>query len=810
MSITPKISVCMATYNAATYLRVCVDSILNQTFADFELLIVDDGSTDGSADIVRSYSDPRIRLICRPHDFIASLNTLLDEARGRYIARMDADDIMLPDRLATESAYLDNHPDVDAVCSCATRIDSLGNAFGHIGFNNHETVIITARMMCESNHVCNSTTMIRHSSVEQLNLRYNPDFEWAEDYAFWSSLIAAGGVIHNLPTPLLLYRENPLQVTKLHFTEMMEATMRIKQNLTDRLVTLANPGYSDPSIAESDKELTLIIPFLNEGEEVGNTIRSFLDHGGRGRVEILVINDCSYDSYPYMQELSSIPKVTYILNRERLGVAASRDKGVSLCTTPYFLLLDAHMRAYDDLWLCEIPRLLAENDRQILCCQTKALKREVDIVIHDTSSYPTYGARLSFDTKDLYPGIKWIYEEQRPYDNTEAIPAVLGAGYATSKNYWNHLGGLQGLIQYGCDEQMLSLKAWLEGGECRLVKNVVLGHIYRNDMPYEISSYCMTYNSLLIAELLMPVREQSAALAAAFYKDTLTFQKAFTGVNKYIESAPDVRAKAMSIKQRDFNDILIRNRTISSLNRKVYSDIISRLPEIAEALLSKQCHDTGLFTGLMGRAIWMYHYGHITDNPTALSDASSLFNNALSALPYSNADFKSGLSGIGWALVYLHSIEFIPYPEDALADICSHITAIILSKPLSAKCYGILAFACAAAFIPALRGFTEAHAPHFEKLCQEVLSSSHDVTSFFYAFLWLRIRKDGFDTVPPPLLTDWIKPSNFVASDQRFWSLSLYDGVGATSINTLLNYSIITTDNETQIQQIRSLPRNGR
>lgn len=74
----------MAMHNAAPYLRECVGSILTQTFADFELLIVDDGSTDDSTDIIRSYSDPRIRLIRRHHDFIPSLNTLLDEARGQY------------------------------------------------------------------------------------------------------------------------------------------------------------------------------------------------------------------------------------------------------------------------------------------------------------------------------------------------------------------------------------------------------------------------------------------------------------------------------------------------------------------------------------------------------------------------------------------------------------------------------------------------------------------------------------------------------------------------------------------------------
>lgn len=111
----------MNMHNAAPYLRECVDSILAQTFDDFELIIVDDGSIDSSADIIRSYSDSRIHLISRSHDFISSLNTLLDHARGAYIARMDADDIMHPNRLQVQYDYLEAHPEVVAVCSQAIR-----------------------------------------------------------------------------------------------------------------------------------------------------------------------------------------------------------------------------------------------------------------------------------------------------------------------------------------------------------------------------------------------------------------------------------------------------------------------------------------------------------------------------------------------------------------------------------------------------------------------------------------------------------------------------------------------------------------
>lgn len=98
-SDAPTVSVCVPVYNASAHLGECIDSILAQTYTDFELLIVDDGSTDSSRDVVRAYTDPRIRLLENAHDYIGSLNLLLREARGRYVARMDADDLMLPDRL---------------------------------------------------------------------------------------------------------------------------------------------------------------------------------------------------------------------------------------------------------------------------------------------------------------------------------------------------------------------------------------------------------------------------------------------------------------------------------------------------------------------------------------------------------------------------------------------------------------------------------------------------------------------------------------------------------------------------------------
>lgn len=102
-------------YNAARFIKDCIDSVLSQSFQDLELLVVDDGSTDNSCDIVNSVRDNRIRLIRNQHDYVGSLNKLLDEAKGKYIARMDADDVMYPNRLAIQYEYMENHPDVDFI-----------------------------------------------------------------------------------------------------------------------------------------------------------------------------------------------------------------------------------------------------------------------------------------------------------------------------------------------------------------------------------------------------------------------------------------------------------------------------------------------------------------------------------------------------------------------------------------------------------------------------------------------------------------------------------------------------------------------
>src|SRR5258705_775698 len=114
---SPQVSVLLPVWNGERHLAAAIESVLGQSFTDFELLIVDDGSTDGSAALIRRYGDERIRLFENEKNLgvTRSLNLGLAQARGRYVARMDADDLSAPERLARQVAFLDSHPEVALV-----------------------------------------------------------------------------------------------------------------------------------------------------------------------------------------------------------------------------------------------------------------------------------------------------------------------------------------------------------------------------------------------------------------------------------------------------------------------------------------------------------------------------------------------------------------------------------------------------------------------------------------------------------------------------------------------------------------------
>jgi glycosyltransferase involved in cell wall biosynthesis len=208
MMPAPKITVLMPVYNVAGYVGEAIESILNQTFTDFELLIIDDGSTDATYEKAGSFADPRIRLI-RNESNIGLANTLnkgIESARGEYIARMDGDDISLPQRLEKQLVILEQHPKTD-ICGAGYRFFGSKN-YEVIYPCTHDAIRVGLIFGC-----CMIIPLMRRESLIKHNLRYEQKFFPAEDYRFWIRCIGQL-TMHNLQEVLFLYRAHPAQVSE--------------------------------------------------------------------------------------------------------------------------------------------------------------------------------------------------------------------------------------------------------------------------------------------------------------------------------------------------------------------------------------------------------------------------------------------------------------------------------------------------------------------------------------------------------------------------------------------------------------------
>lgn len=205
-----EISVLLCVYNGEKYLREACDSIISQTFADFEFIIVDDGSTDHSADILRSYKDERMKIIQQPNKGLsAALNVGLKASSGKYIARMDADDISLPNRLEYQARFLNEHPECVVVGSNAVVMDEQGNDL-YVSDQPTEWEII--RRNLPRTAFFHSAAMFRRNAALSCG-GYRVDIKhYYEDLLFFNHL-ARLGELRNLSIPLLKVRLLPTSIT---------------------------------------------------------------------------------------------------------------------------------------------------------------------------------------------------------------------------------------------------------------------------------------------------------------------------------------------------------------------------------------------------------------------------------------------------------------------------------------------------------------------------------------------------------------------------------------------------------------------
>lgn len=200
---TPRVTVLMPVFNAGIYLDLAVQSILSQTFTDFELLIIDDGSTDGSFERIAHYQDQRIRLEVnhKNQGLVYSLNRGIQLSRGEYIARMDGDDFSLPERLAIQVEFMDSRPDIGICGSWIQIMDSVPIQTWRYPID-HEA--IRCRLIFAS-AMAHPAVIMRRSILLHYQLLYDPRKTFAEDYAFWCEC-SKHIQLANIPRVLLDYR----------------------------------------------------------------------------------------------------------------------------------------------------------------------------------------------------------------------------------------------------------------------------------------------------------------------------------------------------------------------------------------------------------------------------------------------------------------------------------------------------------------------------------------------------------------------------------------------------------------------------
>lgn len=232
----PEISVIMCVYNTnEKYLREAIESILSQSFADFELIIVNDGSEPYVRDVILSYRDNRIKYYENKTNLgiVASSNLAIEKALGKYIAKMDSDDIAHTQRLQIQYEYMENHTDTGVVGAVAQFINSRENSPAPPWINLKYPHVFTSKDIENANlfdycSMCNSSAFMRRDLFEKFG-KYSPSDSYCEDFAFWLRLIGKTK-IENIPKVLVYYRYHDNNATLLHKTrnEIKSEFLRLK------------------------------------------------------------------------------------------------------------------------------------------------------------------------------------------------------------------------------------------------------------------------------------------------------------------------------------------------------------------------------------------------------------------------------------------------------------------------------------------------------------------------------------------------------------------------------------------------------
>lgn len=234
----PEITVLMPVRNGEKYIKDAINSVLRQTLTDFELLIIDDGSTDRTVEIIQGYTDQRIRLEKREHQFIPNLNEGIKLASAPYIARMDADDIMHTERLRIQLKRMKKNPDI-IVCGTWARFFSDNGKeknTSHLGYGIiHEPVF----ELFKHNMLLHPSVMIKKEFLFNHNIEYQ-NYPYVEDYKLWFDIAKTKGLLFVEPQELLMIRRSNTQITVIKEEEMCIGINQLRREILLHLLSIHN------------------------------------------------------------------------------------------------------------------------------------------------------------------------------------------------------------------------------------------------------------------------------------------------------------------------------------------------------------------------------------------------------------------------------------------------------------------------------------------------------------------------------------------------------------------------------------------
>ena len=297
--------------------------------------------------------------------------------------------------------------------------------------------------------------------------------------------------------------------------------------------------------------ITACICFRNEGKEVENTIRSIISTSKN--VEIMLCDDCSDDGVDYKAVADKYGCIYHRMGK-RMGSAGTKDWAGRNCPTDKFVIMDGHMRLYDMYWDERLEAMLNENPNQIVSSRTSYMSLNPDGTIKGENKYEmhSYCAYIQFNNGYDYDP-KWTDKVIDYQEQVGKVSCVLGAFYATTKDWWQKIDGLNGLHIYGLEESFMSIKTWLFGGICTVTKDFGVGHLYRDKNINHILPNDIDANRLFLGFVFS------------------NYDRVFAGLAK-------------RIKGRMFSDIVQR-----------FTNRIDKAEEIKEFIKSNQIHDIDWF-----------------------------------------------------------------------------------------------------------------------------------------------------------------------------------------------------------------------